>query len=102
MDARYPRLSTRADINNNNYAVSDAGYVRYNNKYIRLKNLQFGYNVPSRLTARYKISDLRIYFSGTDMYELYNLPGVFDPEKPFNSRITPFPRTYSFGINLTF
>lgn len=100
--ARYPELNVRADIDNNNYNISDAPYMLYNNRYIRLKNIQFGYNIPSRLTARYKVDNVRVYFSGTDVFELYDLPGVFDPEKPFNTRVTPFPRQYTFGINLTF
>ena len=102
MDARYPRLSTSPDINNNNYSISDASYMLYNNKYIRLKNIQVGYTIPSRITTRYKLNELRIYFSGTDVFEKYNLPGVFDPEKPFAHFITAFPREYSFGLNLTF
>ncbi|MDP4214005.1 MAG: TonB-dependent receptor [Bacteroidota bacterium] len=102
MDARYPRLSTRPDINNNNYSISDASYMLYNNKYIRLKNIQVGYTIPSQITTRYKLNELRIYFSGTDVFEKYNLPGVFDPEKPFAHFITAFPREYSFGLNLTF
>ncbi|KAA9034357.1 TonB-dependent receptor [Ginsengibacter hankyongi] len=101
-NASYPELNVRGDINNNNYTVSDAPYRLFNDKYIRLKNIQFGYNVPNRLTEKYKIKDLRVFFSGTDVFELYNLPGVFDPEKPFNHFVTPFPRQFSFGLNLKF
>jgi TonB-linked SusC/RagA family outer membrane protein len=100
--ARYPELTVQAAINNNNYAISDAPHMLYNNKYLRFKNIQLGYTVPSQLTEKYKIQNLQIYFSGTDVYEFYNLPGVWDPEKPFNHFVSPFPRQYAFGVNLTF
>jgi len=45
---------------------------------------------------------MRVYFSGTDIWELTNLPGKQDPETPFTIRVSPFPRQYSFGIDLTF
>jgi TonB-linked SusC/RagA family outer membrane protein len=99
--AAHPRLSQNSNIKSYDYRLSDAPYCLYNNRYIRLKNLQLGYSVPKNLIRKVKIERLRVYFSGTDLWEIYSLPGVYDPEKPFNPRITPFPRGYSFGINLT-
>lgn len=101
-NARYPELTVRYDINNNNYNISNAPYMLYNDKYIRLKNIQIGYTIPSRLTEKYHIENLKIYFSGSDVYEFYNLPGIWDPEKPFNHFVSPMPRQYTFGINLSF
>jgi hypothetical protein len=74
----------------------------YNNSYIRLKNIQVGYNIPPSLTKKYRLQQVRVYFTGADLYELYNIPGVYDPEKPFNHNVTPMPRRYSFGLDVTF
>jgi len=94
-------LSQNDAVKNHDYASSNAPYKFYNNKYIRLKNLQLGYTFPKSLIEKAKIEKLRVYFSGTDIWETYSIPGIYDPEKPFNPRITPFPRGYSFGINVT-
>ena len=100
-NAVYPRLSQNDAVKNHDYVASNAPYKFYNNRYIRLKNLQLGYTFPKSLIGKAKIEKLRVYFSGTDIWEAYSIPGIYDPEKPFNPRITPFPRGYSFGINVT-
>jgi TonB-linked SusC/RagA family outer membrane protein len=100
--AAHPRLSQNSGVKSYDYRISDAPYSLYNNRYIRLKNLQIGYSVPKGLIRKINVERLRVYFSGTDIWETYSIPGVYDPEKPFNPRISPFPRGYSFGINLTF
>lgn len=99
--ADYPRLSQNESVKNHDYQASNASYKLYNNRYIRLKNLQLGYTFPKEMIRKVKIEKLRVYFSGTDMWEIYSIPGIYDPEKPFNPRITPFPRGYSFGLNVT-
>ncbi|MDR2121416.1 MAG: TonB-dependent receptor [Tannerella sp.] len=99
--AIHPRLSQNSGIKAYDYRLSDAPYSLYNNRYIRLKSLQMGYSVPKNILRQINIERLRVYFSGTDLWEAYAIPGVYDPEKPFNPRISPFPRGYSFGVNIT-
>ncbi|MDD4192850.1 MAG: SusC/RagA family TonB-linked outer membrane protein, partial [Mangrovibacterium sp.] len=100
-DVIFPRLSQNGAIKKYNYQVSDAPYKLYNNRYIRLKNIQLGYTLPKNITNRLKMDKLRVYFSGTDIWEHSNLPGNQDPETPFERRLSPFPRQYSFGLTLT-
>ncbi|MGV8091962.1 MAG: TonB-dependent receptor [Mangrovibacterium sp.] len=100
-DAFFPRLSQNGTIKSYNYRFSNAPFKLYNNRYIRLKNIQLGYNIPKNLTNRLNISQLRVYFSGTDIWESSNLPGAQDPETPFAVRLSPFPRQFSLGLNLT-
>jgi TonB-linked SusC/RagA family outer membrane protein len=47
--------------------------------YLRLKNLTIGYNLPSRLINRFKVSNLRVYVSGTNLWTLTPYSGP-DPE----------------------
>ncbi|MGV8092522.1 MAG: TonB-dependent receptor [Mangrovibacterium sp.] len=101
-DAPFPRLSQNGPIKTNNYQYSDAPYKIWNNRYIRLKNIQLGYTLPKRITDKLNMDKLRVYFSGTDIWEHTTLPGNQDPETPFAIRVSPFPRQYSFGLNLTF
>ncbi|QGY46162.1 SusC/RagA family TonB-linked outer membrane protein [Maribellus comscasis] len=101
-DAFYPRLSQNNAVKNYNYQYSDAQYKLYNNRYIRLKNIQLGYTLSKRITDKINVDKIRVYISGTDIWESSNLPGNQDPETPFTLSVTPFPRQYSFGIDLTF
>lgn len=104
-DALYPRLTQDFGPKYYNYEFSDAPFKLFNNSYVRLKNIQFGYTFPAGLVKRMKINTFRIYFSGEDLWEWYDLPGNQDPEKPFPSRFfnpIPFARGFTFGINLNF
>jgi TonB-linked SusC/RagA family outer membrane protein len=71
-----------------------------NGSYIRLKNLQIGYDIPFN---KKHLNELRIYISGQDLWESTKVLSVFDPEVGNNVSATayPFYRTVSFGFNLT-
>jgi len=101
-DVPWPRLSQDGSIKSYNYQYSNAPYKLLDNRYLRLKNIQLGYTLPFSFARRLSIDRLRVYISGTDIWELSNLPGNQDPETPFALRVSPFPRQYSFGIDLTF
>lgn len=72
--------------------------------YVRLKNVQLGYTLPSSLTDVISANELRIYAQGTDLLTLSEATkwGV-DPE--LNSgRQNFYPQTarYTVGVSLTF
>ena len=97
-NAKYPRLSTDARLNGGKY--SD-WWVK-NGTYIRLKNAQIGYTLPTELTRKVGIEKVRAYVSGSN---LFTLTGVkyFDPEMPnVNQGYYPQQRVYEFGLNITF
>lgn len=95
-DAYFPRMYQTSA---HNYRPSDRW--AQNGNYLRLKNVQVGYNVPMKTQ---KIQRLRVYFSGQDLWEQTKVMKVFDPEVGNNVSATtyPFYRSYSFGLNLTF
>jgi len=107
-NSNIPRLNA-ADLNKNVENFSDR-YVE-NGSYLRLKNLQIGYSLPSNLTKKMYIKTLRIYTSMDNLVTLTKYTGL-DPElfglygDPFHYGVDmvnyPQPRTYSVGINLTF
>jgi len=92
---RSPRTSTRY--------VEDGSFVR-------LKNISLGYEFPSKLISRFKLSSARIYVSGQNLWTYTNYSGV-DPEVAYQSSNTnlgldfgSYPNTisYTVGINLGF
>ncbi len=98
-NAEYPRLS-HGNIRYWNYQKSTLQKI--NGAYARLKNLQIGYTIPSRITNRYSISTLRVYFSGQDLWEVHGVKGGWDPESENWGFNYPFQRVYSFGVDLNF
>lgn len=67
-DAYFPRYRGYAALKNTSeLAVVQSRYLQ-NVAYIRLKNLQIGYNLPSGLTSRIKMQAARIYLSAENIW----------------------------------
>ena len=97
-DAKYPRLTTSSG--GNNILISDFWMV--NGEYLRLKNLTFGYNVPSKVLSRTPFTGVNVYVSGTNVLTFSHCKYV-DPETPsatFN--LYPQQATWSLGLNVSF
>ena len=98
--AQYPRLSTQSS--NNNVVPSD--FWKRDATYLRLKNLQLGYTLPSDITRKFYVEGLRVYFSASNVFTLSSLSKIgIDPEAPsVNNGYYPQQRVFSFGLSLTF
>lgn len=71
-----------------------------NNNYLRLKNVEVGYNFPKTLLNRMGISSATIYFSGLNMLTFDHLSD-FDPETIIDNAYPPN-KVYNLGLTLTF
>lgn len=83
--------------------------------YIRLKNLQLGYTLPSAWMQKIGLTKCRVFISGENLWTGTGLSKLFDPEtidggntdSNANSAIKnggnayPLSRTWSFGLSLT-
>lgn len=100
-DALFPRPFIGAT---HNYVASDKWTL--NAAYMRLKNLQIGYTIPSAWTNKLKISRARFFFSGQDLFTVSGLgafQGYYDPETRDNvENDYPFFATASVGLNVSF
>lgn len=82
--------------------------------YLRLNTLTLGYTIPKQLTKKVGISNLRVYFTGGNLFCISGYNGL-DPD--VNSKNSgqdgyqtpgydwnsyPRARTYTFGLNVTF
>ncbi len=75
-----------------------------NGSYLRIKNLTFAYNLPSKALSKAKISSARIYVSCENLATFSSYSG-FDPEVGLNGiddSLYPLSRTISLGFNLNF
>ena len=76
-----------------------------NAAYIRLKNLQLGYTIPSNISKKLYIEKLRVYISGENLWTKTKLSKIFDPETidgGWGGNIYPLTKTYSAGVSVTF
>lgn len=72
----------------------------YNASWVKLKNLQVGYNLPEAWAKRAFMQRARIYFSGENLLLITSFPGL-DPE--IGSGLGyPTMRQFSLGVNLGF
>lgn len=77
--------------------------------FLRLKNLTVGYTIPSNISKKVGMKNLRAYLSATNLFTLTKYSGL-NPEVSISSSTTPgvdngnYPlaRTYTFGLNITF
>ncbi len=76
-----------------------------NAAYGRLKNMQVGYTLPSKITQKYAIQKFRIYASGDNLFTVTKMKTMFDPETVdggWGGNIYPLSKVYSVGVNITF
>lgn len=99
-NAEYPRLSTQTSSNN---AIASDFWKR-DASYLRLKNVQLGYTFPSTITNKIKVSRMRVYISGSNLFTLSKLKKLgLDPEVPsVQNGYYPQQRVLSAGLDITF
>ena len=118
-NAYFPRTMSRAASNatTRTLGVAQTRYLQ-NVAYVRMKNIQIGYNLPSNWTKRIGAQTMRIYFSGENLFTyspMYRVvKNTIDVENAVRSdRDTnsgnsgdgynyPMLKSYSFGVNLGF
>ncbi|MFY9241996.1 MAG: TonB-dependent receptor [Polaribacter sp.] len=84
----------------NNQIVSDF-YVQ-DASYLRLKNLEIGYSLPSDVLKKMNLSKLRLFVGAQNLLTFTGLEN-FDPERGSgtqSNRAAPLYRTITLGINL--
>jgi hypothetical protein len=104
--ASLPRL-TRLD-NNKNSRVSDAWIA--NGDFLKISNIQVGYNIPKSLLHTIGISAARVYAAVQNLlcisgYNKYGDPEVGQGNVIYTGLDTgryATPRTFQFGVNVTF
>ena len=101
-DAKMPRVfETSTSASDMMVVMSD--FWLWNTSYLRLKTLQFGYNLPKSLLSRVGIEKVRVFYSGENLLTIDALGFNQDPETT-SERGSSYPliRSHSIGINIVF
>lgn len=98
-DAAFPRL-TWGDSGNN---YQHSSFWMKDASYLRLKNIQLGYNLPTSFLNNLKIEHARIYVNGQNLLSIDNFWEGFDVETPVGTGTSyPQVKIFSAGIDITF
>jgi hypothetical protein len=94
--ATYPRL--KAADPQNRAVASD--FWLYNAAWMKLKNLQLGYTLPTKWASKALLQKARVYFTGENLLMISKFPGL-DAEIGAGLGY-PTMKQYAVGVNLTF
>lgn len=98
-----PTVQSRWNFQHNSLFVQDGSYLK-------LRNIELGYTLPTSLTERVQIASLRIYAAVNNAFILSKYKGA-DPEMGYTAGIAsygvdrgfyPQARQVLFGVNLSF
>ena len=99
LDGYYPR-----PLESGRNRQSQTRYMQ-NAAYCRLKNVTLGYTLPTNLTRKLLLNNLRIFVSGENLLTFTNLADTFDPETigvgNWDGCTYPLSKTVSFGLSVT-
>jgi TonB-linked SusC/RagA family outer membrane protein len=102
-DAYYPKPYMTGEQDKN--IQVQTGYLQ-NASYLRLKNLQFGYTLPEKISKIIRLDNLRFFFTGENLLTFSKIATQFDPEAlggdNGNGKLYPIAKTVSVGVNVKF
>lgn len=81
-----------------------SSFLAMNSSYLRLKNLQIGYNLPQNFLNGIHLSKARVYVSGQNLLTFTSFPKDFDPEVSSGGAGSSYPQVafYTIGLDITF
>ncbi|WP_170860865.1 SusC/RagA family TonB-linked outer membrane protein [Flavobacterium fluvii] len=93
--ATYPRLSYGTNVNNDRTST----YWIKDGDYLRVKNIEIGYTLPSDFMKRIHLSEFRVYANAFNAFTFTKLEDL-DPESLFSNY--PLYKSFSLGISIKF
>ena len=98
----YPSANlTGSNLDPNDFYVESGDYIR-------IRNLQIGYNLPTALINSWKMQNFRVYLNAQNPVTWFNYNG-FSPEvggspisQGIDRNVYPLSATYNLGVNVTF
>ncbi len=118
VDAYFPRYVSRIASNANGTLAAPQTKYLQNVRYIRLKNIQLGYNLPKGIASKIGSSAARVYISGENLWSaspLFKITRDFDVENAVASDQVfspggnagdgynyPLMKSVTLGLSITF
>lgn len=106
LDAEIPVFESASNFSTN--TQSNSFYVE-DGSYMRLQNVTVGYDVPSALLNRWKMSKLRLYVSGNNLLTVTKYDGLdpsvggnVDTQYGVDLGNAPIDKSFTLGVNIGF
>ncbi|TKK65314.1 TonB-dependent receptor [Ilyomonas limi] len=100
-DGMYPRVTDRASSAISGGLYSNTFWLN-NAAFVRLKNVELGYNIPANILNRIRISGIRVYASAFNLFTISKVKD-YDPEGNSGSgQFYPQQRIINVGANVKF
>lgn len=95
----YPRLHPKKF----DYNMEKSTWWYRDGSFLRLKNVEFGYEFNKKMIKKMRMSNLRLYVQGTNLAVWDNI-GLWDPELGNSSSGATYPigRTWTMGLEVSF
>ncbi len=96
-------------VTNNQAIIKPNSFYVEDGSFIRVRNIQLGYTVPSNVNEHLNIQKLRVYVGAQNPWTSFKYNG-FSPEilssdpvqRGVDNNIYPLSAIYTLGLNLTF
>ncbi|MBC6612393.1 TonB-dependent receptor (plasmid) [Hymenobacter sp. NBH84] len=87
-------------VNSNNEGRSSTYFVE-NASYLKLRNVQVGYNLPTALVSRLRLQNVRVYVQGQN-FLIAKSKQFTGPDPEVTNYQYPIPRVFTTGLNVSF
>ena len=94
-NARYPALTTSDGANNNRTST----FWMYNNSFFQISKIQLSYKIPSAISRRAFMQELRLFADASSPFQLARNRKIREMNSPTSA---PQYRTFSIGLNASF
>ncbi|MDR1682270.1 MAG: TonB-dependent receptor [Candidatus Symbiothrix sp.] len=99
---QYVRLYGSYSNNEPGGAQYGSTYKMGDGNYLRLKSAEIGYTLPTRLTNKIYLSNVRFYVSGNNLYLWAKEPYLDPDNRDERGGLMPQTRAINFGVNVNF
>lgn len=97
-DAKYPRVIGKSWYES---GTGNQSFWIRNGAYLRLKNLNLGYNLPKKWVLPLNLSSAQVFFNGTNLFVLSAMTEFQDPEQDCYDSY-PLMKSFTFGLDIKF
>jgi hypothetical protein len=88
--------------NNEPQGANGSTYKMGSGDYVRLKNAEIGYTLPSALTRKAFLESVRLYVSGTNLFLWAKEPYIDPDNRDARGGMMPQTRAFNIGLNVNF
>lgn len=99
---KYPRLASRGDTYYTGGNFGNNTFFLLSKNYVRLKNIELAYRLPTALVRRAGLGSARVYINGLNVFTIA-AQNIFDPETVNSAgQVYPQTRVINTGLSVSF